>query len=175
MNRTVGGSLLGLLCLTGCIGTNPATATKTSFTLTSVHVAWLVQDPPEVTPSGDTKIRGWQHLWYDNADDDRLDGYNTVEANVDIDKNGSTNAWGTFTVKEKLDDLTLGDFARPDFDREDVRQGGILWQGTRHSEKDGGTATGRNSEGMTASYFWKSTANTNVLTGGGYILDPHGE
>ena len=84
MNRMVAGSLLGLLILTGSVVIARAAAAKTPFTLTEHHVAWLVQNPPDVTPSGNAKIRGWQHLWYDNADDDRLDGYNTVEANAGL-------------------------------------------------------------------------------------------
>ncbi|MCP5524216.1 MAG: hypothetical protein H7A46_21995 [Verrucomicrobiales bacterium] len=173
IDRTAACSLLGLLILTGCRGTGPVAATHTPFTLTEVHVAWLDQAPPEVTPSGTQRIRGWRHLWYDNADDDRLDGYNTVEANADVEPDGQRKVWGTFTVREKLDGLTADDFAGPRFDPKDIRQGQILWQGTWHLAGDGGTALGQNDKGMTAFYFWQKTADTNLLTGGGYILDPH--
>lgn len=171
MNRMVVGSLLGLLLLTGCIVTALAAATKTSFTETDYHVAWLAQDPPEATPSGNLKIRGWRHLWYDDATDDRLDGYNTVEANVNITKDGHVELGGTFTVREKLDNLTLDDLANGNFQLGDVIQGRILWQGTWH----GGTGVAHNVAGMTVFYYFASTADPNVLTAGGSILNPHGD
>jgi len=177
MNRMVAGGLLGLLILTGSIFTARAAATKTPFTLTEVHVAWLVQSPPEVTPSGIIKIRGWQHLWYDDADDDRVAGYTTVVFNLNINQDGEIMAaWGTFTVREKLDDLSAEDFASGDFGLDEVIQGKILWQGTAHPGKDGvNYAVGHNDKGMTAFWALLAPANPNVSEGSGYILDPQGE
>ena len=177
MNRMVAGGLLGLFILTGSIVTARAAATKTPFTLAEVHVAWLVQSPPEITPSGNVKIRGWQHLWFDDADDDRVGGYTPVVFNLNLNQDGEiVAAWGTFTVREKLDDLTVEDFASPDFNVDDVIQGEILWQGNAHLGKDGvNYAVGHNDKGMTAFWALVATANPNFSEGSGYILDPHGD
>ena len=170
------GAALGLLILTGCTLTARAAATQSSFSLRSVGVAWLNQDPPQMTPSGNLKIRGWRHLWYDNATDDRMTGYNTVEANANINKDGHVVVGGTFTVREKLDDLTAEDFASGNFQLDDVVQGRILWQGTWHQGQGGvGTAVAHNDAGMTVFYYFTGTADPDVLLGGGCIVDPHGD
>jgi hypothetical protein len=175
-NRIVTG--LGLLVLIACISTIWAAATKTSFTGTESHVAWLEQPPPKITPSGHTIIRQWVHLWYDDADDDRLDGYDTVVIRAMFDPNGNLiQASGTFTVREKLDAIPIEDL--PDlesspFGLEDIIQGDVLWEGTWTLPARNGKgvfAVAQSPEGLSAFYSFSPAGGSFT----GYILDPHGE
>lgn len=169
-NRRVAGVSLGLLILTSGQATVWAQATRTPFEGIESHVAWLVQPPPETTPSGNTKIRGWVHLWYDDADDDRLDGYDTVTIWATINKNGDMVTGGTFTVREKLDAIPIDDLLSGAFDPNDIVQGAVLWEGTwtwNPREQPAITAVAHSRGGLTAFYTFAAGTIT------GYILDPH--
>lgn len=173
-NPMVTGTGLTLLVLAACAFHAWAAATMTPFSGTESHVAWLDDPPPKIktTPSGHLIIQERVHLWYDDADDDRLDGYDTVviRAMLDADGNGM-HARGTFTVREKLDRIPIEDLLSGNFELDEIVQGEVLWEGTwTWQPREGVFAVAHNSEGLKAFYRFSG--------GGafaGYILDAHGE
>jgi hypothetical protein len=174
--RIVTGAGLGLLVLATCVSTAWAAATKTPFAALESVIVRLAQPPPEITPSGIVRIQGWVTLSYDEADDDRLDGYNTIVLNATFDADGNLiRAGGTLTVREKLDAIPIEDLLSGNFDLADIEQGEILWEGVwswNPRTQDAITGLVRNSEGLKAFYTILPQPDGRYT---GYILDPHGE
>lgn len=157
-----------------------ARAAQDAFPVTSVHVAWLVQPAPGVLPSGNVKIEGWEHLWYDDADDDRLDGYDTVVIDGMFDADGNLiYAHGTFTVREQLDHYEFDDFLDGSFDLNQISQGRILWEGRfaltpqRRLDSAGWEAVAMNGEGTKAFYFFADPFEFPVLHSVARIVSPN--
>jgi hypothetical protein len=120
-----------------------------------IHVAWLAQPAPEVLPSGVVKVSGWRHLFYDDTEDDRLDGYVVVEINAHFDADGKlVQGYGTFTVREKLDDIAVEEFIAGTHDPSQVVMGEILWEGVWNvtPNQPGFRAVAMNDEGAKAFY-----------------------
>jgi hypothetical protein len=175
-NRIVTDAGLGLLVLTACVSTAWAAATKTPVAGQETTIALLAAPPPEITPSGIVHIQGQVTLAYDDMDDNRLNGYNTIVLNATIDADGNLiRAGGTLTVREKLDAIPIEDLLSGNFDLADIEQGDILWEGVwswNPRTQDVITGVVRNSEGL--KFFWTILPRPDGrLTG--YILDPHGE
>jgi len=116
-------------------------------------------------PGGNILVRGFVHVWYDDCDDPRVSGTNTVVANVNSDATtGVGTMWGTFSSVS-------------------VVEGG-WWEGTWTGKfhADGSSSVravghGRGLfEGLKAKMtveFSPDPAEPGIISG--YILDPHGE
>jgi hypothetical protein len=115
---------LGVALLLAITEPTQAASPQTEVSGISVHVAWTAQPPPEVLPSGVLKIEDWEHVWYDNAEDDRLDGYDIVSISARIGADGRLlHAGGTFVIREKLDDYEVEDFLNGTFDPDQMMMG----------------------------------------------------
>jgi hypothetical protein len=162
--------------------TSRVQAGQDTFPVTSVHVAWLAQPAPEILPSGNARFEGWEHLWYDDAADDRLDGYDTVVIDGMFDPHGGlVYAHGTFVVREKLDDYQFADFLDGTFDLNQVAQGQTLFEGRfaltpqRPRDSAGFEAVAMNAEGLKAYYFFPDPFEFPVLHSRARIVAPHGQ
>lgn len=173
-NASAGPALGALVLIASNLAPAHAAASHTEFSVTEIHVAWLAQPAPEITPSGHLKIEGWEHLWYDDADDDRLDGYDLVVIQGTFDSEGNLiYAHGTFTIREKLDDYEPEDFLSGDFDPEQIVMGAILFEGvftlTPHQGVQGVTMS---DEGWKAFYSFPDPFEFPVLHGAVRLLNP---
>jgi len=164
------GAALGWLVFTGSMVSGWGQATKTSFVGTESHVMWLEQPAPKVTPSGNAIVRGWVHLFYDDADDARLDGYDVVVINAMLDPDGHPiEISGTFAVRKKLDAIPIEDLLSGNFNPGDIMFGATLWEGSyTWTPHEGVVAVAQNSEGLKAFYRFLGGAFS------GHVLDPYG-
>ncbi len=174
-NRIVTGAGLGLLVLSTCVSTAWAAATVTPFTGRESHVALLSAAPAEITPSGIVHL-SQVNLAYDDFGDPRLNGYDTVVLDATFDADGNLiRAGGTLTVREKLDAIPIGDLLSGNFDRVEIEQGDILWEGLwsyNPRTQDAITGVAQNPEGLKCFYTLLPQPDGRMT---GYILDPHGE
>lgn len=151
-------------------------ARQDAFPVTSVHVAWLAQPAPEILPSGNATFEGWEHLWYDDAADDLLDGYDTVVIKGMFGAGGNiVYAHGTFTVREKLDDYQFDDFLDGNFDLNQIVQGQILWEGRFElTPQRGLVAEAMNGDGLKAFYLFPHPFEFPVLHSVARVVSPSG-
>jgi hypothetical protein len=116
------------------------------------------------------------NLAYDEFDDPRLNGYDTVVLNATFDADGNLiRAGGTVTVREKLDLIPIEHLLSGNFDLADVEQGDIMWEGVwswNPRTQDVITGVAQNPEGLKVFYTLLPQPDGRMT---GYILDPHGE
>ena len=179
-NRIVIGAAAALTILCASVLTVYARAVHTQFEGTIHRLEEPISDPPQLLPSGHLKFSGAIWFGYIETDDPRMTGYITLvyDTQILLADFSFVFVHGTFTIREKLDDLTPEELKEGEGDLElldRVEQGGILWEGFW-------TLTPHKGQMGVAQSPWGQKAHTDVTPTAvpgfflvkGKILDPRG-